>query len=439
MLEKFRKVWASFLNKIPEMRAAPTDVYGFRTYSSNKFKSTIPKNPTAKMLRNFARNPIVSQPIDAVKDRITRMKYEIRPKVAGRKYTKQIKIIKNIIDNPNIDQTRRKFEAMILSDMVTLDAGCFEVRKSDDINHPLYLYPVDGATVQHVIPIEYTNPFAVKYMQANDKGNVYFTSNEMCYISRNKYTDRPYGLSPITKAYDYIRYFIDGAESASENVNLKTADMMVDLGEDAKPDAIEQFRDYMMNEIEGTGRIPIIGGSKNAKTMQIRSFTADNLYLNWENFLITIIANAFPYPVEKLINVSADRSTTEDFETRIVEELVKPYAILLEDAYNTHVINALGYGDILEFHYVFEDSEEMKTKKWTRLNNAYIAGTITENEFREAVGLPQSTSKYANLTTDERKAVINKELGTNGFNGIGDKKDTSDSKSKSTKGGEVSG
>ncbi len=427
------------MSKIPDMRAAPTDRYGYKVYTSQQYKSAIPKNPTAEILRNFAKNPVVGQPIDAVRDRITRMRYEIRPKVAGRKYTKQIRIIRNIIDNPNIDQTRRKFESMLIADMLVLDAGCFEVCKSDDPNHPLYLYPVDGATVQHVIPMDYTNPFAYKYMQSNSEGNVYFKRDELCFISRNQFTNKPYGLSPVTKAYDYIRYFLDGAESASEQVSLKTADMAIDLGEEATPDTIDKFREYMANEIEGTGKIPILGGAKNAKTMQIRSFTADNLYLNWENFLITVIANAFPYPVEKLINVSADRSTVEDFETRIIEELVKPYAILLEDAYNTHVINALGFGDILEFHYVFEDSEDMKTKKWNRLNSAYTAGTITENEVREAIGLPKSTSKYADLTSDERKAVINKELGVNGFNGLGNVKDTSDSKNASPKGGDNSG
>lgn len=143
-----------------------------------------------------------------------------------------------------------------------------------------------------------------------------------------------------------------------------------------------------------------------------------------------MVCSAFPYPVEKMINVSADRSTTEDFETRIIDELVKPYANLLEDAYNTHIINALGFGDILEFKYVYEDNENLKTKKWDRLNNAFIAGTITINEWRESVGLNPLISDYANLAGDERKAVINKELGMNGFNGVGNIKDTSDAKNK---------
>ena len=214
---------------------------------------------------------------------------------------------------------------------------------------------------------------------------------------------------------------------------MKMSGMLINLGETATSDEVDKFREYFMNEIEGTGRIPIVGGTKGLDTKQIRSFTEDALYQSWFNLLITMVCSAFPYPVEKMINVSADRSTTEDFEIRIIEELVKPYANLLEDAYNTHIINALGFGDILEFKYVYEDSENLKTKKWDRLNNAFIAGTITQNEWRKEIGFDPLISDYADLAGDERKAVINKELGTNGFNGVGSIKDQSDSKNKTIK------
>ena len=249
-------------------------------------------------------------------------------------------------------------------------------------------------------------------------------------MSKNNFTHKPFGLSPVLKAYDYIRYYIEGVDKTNEDVSTKTSGMLINLGETATSDEVDKFREYFMNEIEGTGRIPIVGGTKGLDTKQIRSFTEDALYQSWFNLLITMVCSAFPYPVEKMINVSADRSTTEDFETRIIDELVKPYANLLEDAYNTHIINALGFGDILEFKYVYEDNENLKTKKWDRLNNAFIAGTITINEWRESVGLNPLISDYANLAGDERKAVINKELGMNGFNGVGNIKDTSDAKNK---------
>lgn len=435
MLEKLKRILA-FSSNIPNMKAVPTDRYGSLGFYDKKYTSTIPKDPTYKQLRNFAKNPIVAHPIEAVKDRIAKMSYEIVPKVKGRKYARQIKLLKNIIDNPNIDQTRRKFEAMILDDILTLDAGAFEISKSKDPKHPLYLYPIDGATIQHVVPIDYTNPDGYKYMQSNSEGNFYFKRSELCFLSKNNFTYKPFGLSPVLKAYNDIKNLLESIETTAENVNIKTAGMLINLGEGATSETVDKFREYFANEIEGTGRIPIIGGTKGLDSKQIRSFTEDTMYLSWINFLITMVANSFLYPVEKMIKVSADRSTTEDYESRIIEEVVKPYANLLEDAYNTHVIQALGFGDILEFRYVYEDSESQKTEKWTRLNNAFTTGTITINEWREQLGFSPLVSDYANLAGDERKAVINKELGVNGFNGLGTVKDTSNNREKKpSKGG----
>ena len=421
MFKALKTIWAS-----SDPRSVPTDRYGSNISESRRYKSTLPKNPTHRILRNFAKNPVVNRPITAVVDRVTRLKYEIVPKVNGRKYTKQISIVKNIIESPNMDMTRRQLESILLNDLLTLDAGTFEVCRSNNPKHPLFLYPIDGATVQHVIPMNYTDPNADKYMQLNDKGNIFFKADELCFIRKDCFSYKPFGLSPVNKAYDYIKYFLDSADSAADNVNIKTAGMMIDLGEDVTKELVDQFREYFTNDIEGTGHIPIIGGSKNAKTHQIRSFTEDGLYMTWLTWLEGVIANAFPFPLQLMnVNMSTDRSTTEDFETRITEELVKPYACLLEDAYNTHVINLLGFGGILEFRYVFEDSENMKSQKWTRLNSAYQAGWLTENELRTLAGFVASTSKYANYTSDERKALINKELGIQGYNGLGNIKDTS--------------
>jgi hypothetical protein len=82
LLEKLKRILASTF-KIPNTKSVPTDRYGSNLFY-NKTKSTLPKNPSYKQLREFAKNPIVSQPIEAVKDRIAKMKYEIKPKIAIR-------------------------------------------------------------------------------------------------------------------------------------------------------------------------------------------------------------------------------------------------------------------------------------------------------------------------------------------------------------------
>ena len=59
----------------------------------------------------------------------------------------------------------------------------------------------------------------------------------------------------------------------------------------------------------------------------------------------------------------------------------------------------------------------------------YYRGAITENEFRDNMGYPQSDSPYASLTYPEKTVKINVDNGlAGGFNGVGNVKDTSDTK-----------
>lgn len=73
LLEKLKRILASAISSknIPESKSIPTDNFGYNIFNTH-YKSTIPRNPTYKQLREFAKNPIVSQPIEAVKDRIAK-------------------------------------------------------------------------------------------------------------------------------------------------------------------------------------------------------------------------------------------------------------------------------------------------------------------------------------------------------------------------------
>ena len=50
--------------------------------------------------------------------------------------------------------------------------------------------------------------------------------------------------------------------------------------------------------------------------------------------------------------------------------------------------------------------------KSNRLTKELTLGGISENEFRKQMGYAKSDSKYADMTSDERKANINKDIGT---------------------------
>ena len=208
----------------------------------------------------------------------------------------------------------------------------------------------------------------------------------------------------------------------------RTSEFLISLGENVKPEEREQFEQYLRNDIEGTGRLPVVAGSKNVSSTQIRAINRDNLGIPWIDRLTNIVAMTFGVSPESLgITVANDRNTLEDQENTMLNHLIKPYAGLIEDLYNRYVIKPMGLEGILKFRFVYEATEQQKTVKSKRILDEYYRGAITENEFRAMMGYEQSTSQYANMTYPEKTATINVDLGiAGGFNSNGITKDTSE-------------
>ena len=134
MFNSVRKYLASVITP-PLMKLLPTDRYGTRLPQNVKTKSVLPKNPTVRQLRNFSREPIVRKAIMIVQDALARQDYRIDV-IGGRgKCTRQIAVLKNIIEHPNVIDSKDSFIKRILDDALVLDAMTVEVARSDDASH----------------------------------------------------------------------------------------------------------------------------------------------------------------------------------------------------------------------------------------------------------------------------------------------------------------
>lgn len=427
-MKVFESVKKFMATKSPLNKLLPNQSYTYWIPKDKKRKSVLPKTPTVKQLRNFSRDPIVRRAITIVQDTLAHQSYNIEIIGTGRKkYTREINAIQRIVENPNLVDSRESFTKRLIDDAMVLDAMCCEVATTRSKNRGIYLYPVDGSTIQMVVPYDYTDPDAVRYMQQQSDGMHYFSAKDVAYLQRNYFTYQPYGLSPVMMAYQYVRYYLEGVEQANDRATNATAEFLISLGEGVTEEQRQKFTEYMEEEIEGTGHIPVAAGSKSVETKQIKAINSDGLYINWLDKLTQIIGVAFGIPHEKLgLVMSNDRSTGADQENAMVQELIKPYAGMFEDLVNNYVIANMGLGGVLKFHYIFEDSEAQKSTKSSRIMNEYYKGAITENEVRGAMGYNQSDSPYANMTYPEKTAKINVDLGiAGGFNGNGNIKDTS--------------
>lgn len=396
-------------------------------------KSVLPNKLSAIQLRNLSREPIIRKAITIVQDTLVRQPYVVDV-IGGRgKYTKSVATVTNIIEHPNIIDNKETFFKRLIDDALVLDAMVVEVSRSKSPTHPIYLYAVDGSTVKKLAPIDYTNENAYRYVQEQNDGSKYFTAKQVAYLQKSYFTYNSYGFSPVQQSYNYVQYYLDAIEQASGRASNSTADFIISLGENVTEEERASFCEYMANEIEGKhGRIPVAAGTKDLKTEQLKALGNDGLYIDWQLRLTQIVAMSFGLPPERIgIVIPNDRFTHNDQEATMIQELIRPYGSMIETLINCYVIEPMGLGGILKFRFIYEDSEAQKGKKSTRLQGEYAKGLITENEFREEMGYEPSNSKYADVTYPEKTIMLNVDNGIGnggGFNGIGNLKDTSDSK-----------
>ena len=428
---KVKSLFSARPKNNPEPTTIPNQNFNWANPQTRRFKSTLPKSPTAIQLRNFAKNSIVRRPISIIEETITRLPYEltnVNPDDTN-DYTQQKTAAYNVLKNPNVVHSWKPFIKMILDDLVTLDAGAFEKVIGGNPTRPLFLYPTDGSSIQFVVPYDYTSEDSARFAQQQPLDTKYYSSKQLAYLQRNYFTDRPQGLSPVLAAYNYIIYLLDASERSNGVATNATSDFLVSLGENITGPEREAFCQYMEEEIEGTGKIPILAGSKGIETKQIKAINKDGLYLDWQRFLMSIVAISFGLPPQKLgILETNDRSTADDLDNIVMSELVKPYANIIEDAMNEHVLKAMGLDGILKFSFIYAETEAQKKLKSDRIMKEFTEGLVTENEARISLGKPKRDSEYSDVTLVEAKAMINEKYAVNsgGFNGQGTVKDNGD-------------
>lgn len=387
-----------------------------------------------KQLRNISRNGIIRRGIERIKRGVLSLDYElVATGKTNKKQMEQLKlVINNVLKNPNIVHDYRAFFDMILEDLIVLDAGVFNKVKGGNPMRPLFLYPVDAITMEILQPYDFTNPNGDMFLQRlNSVDEKTFNINEIAYLKINHFTDTPYGLSPIETIWRYLNYFLDAIDNASDITSIDTSKFLVNF-ENATPEQLKTIREYIANEIEGTGKVPMVGGGK-VNSVQTGAINSDALFLDFQKFLLTLCAKCLHLPESVFVTTDVnDRNNLSEVEQQILKEAVKPYADLIEKAINQHIIQTMGiYG--VEFKFAYEETLEQKKQKVDIITKQVAMELLTIDEARVKLGEQPLNTKYSKCTIGEAKALINEDHPTaGGFNGLGIKKDNSGGKGGET-------
>lgn len=412
---KFGQYILSFGRKRSEPTRVTSDTYNsvMPFISVTRQRQNLPK-PNAQLLRTFSQNTVVRMVLNLIADGVMGKQWEL-VSTNDQPNDDQKLIIGNILGQPNPQDDFESFFRAILEDSLVGDCMCFEKAKAGNPQHPMYLWTVDGMSVDLVI-----NTDEHRYAQLNGGNRTYYTADELAYIKRVSRTNTPFGLSPLETAFSYIAALTNAFEYSADVSSDALPKYVLNIGKEAGQ-KIEEFRNYFVNDCMGTVSIPIVATDK-IESAQIAPVSEEATFMGYQSFLMGIIAYSFGVPADFIgISKSNDRSTLLEKLQLMNENGVKPYLKLIEKAVNKHIIGELGYN--LRFQFIREETLEEKQKKVTLITTQVSSELITIDEAREKLGYKPLDTEFSSETISIYKAKVNEHWQINGF---GDAKATAD-------------
>ena len=351
--------------------------------------------PTPINLRRFSETPVARKAINTIKDRIVGMRWRVQAR-PGRSpgaipdLDLRAQILTDNFDNPNPEDSFRSLSEQVLEDVIVGGFGAIEVEATGDPQRPLGLWPVDGATIRMRSDWDGT-PDSPRYAQVTGKsgpdGTIVLNDDELIYIRLNPRTFTPFGLGRLEVAFEAVNAFLGAHRYAAKLASNSVVDYALWL-QGLTPEHHERLIRWWQDEIEGTGRVPILSVENKPEVLRFGGGTDADLRLQWQEFVLRIIADAFDLPPQCLgVERDVNRSTAMEMADEAFRQAIVPTARLLAEHLTRDAIcKKLGWDD-LEFVFTDVDSggDEMEEAQIQAI--LLQNGVLTVDEVRRMRGL----------------------------------------------------
>jgi HK97 family phage portal protein len=375
--------------------------------SYGPLNDAMPK-PTPYNLRRFSEIPIARRAINCIKDRIAGMRWRVQPRQgysleAIPDGAERVRILTSNFEAPNPDDSFRSFAEQVLEDIIVGGYGAIEVQATGYAASPLVLWPVDGASIRINLAWD-GSPTSQRYMQINDQAassqQIKLDDDELIYIRLNPRTFTPFGLGRLEVAFETINAFLGAHRYASRLASNTVVQYALWL-QDLTPEHHERLIRWWQDEIEGTGKVPILSVESKPEVLRFGGGTDADLRLQWQEFLLRVVADAFDLPPFYLgVERDVNRSTAEEYSDLAFRQAIVPTARLLAESLTRDAIGKkLGWND-LEFAFAELDTtdplEEVQIQQILLQN-----GVLTVNEVRRMRGLGELESSQASTVSGQ--------------------------------------
>ena len=363
--------------------------------------------PTPASLRRFSEMPVARRAINVIKDRIAGMRWRIQAR-RGRSLQQipqgelRAQMLTENFEAPNPDDSFRSLLEQVLEDVIVGGFGAIELQTVEGwdragggagqpIPHgPLLMYPVDGASIRMVQDWD-GNPGSPRYVQAAGYGygqHVTLQDDELSYIRLNPRTNTPFGLGRLEVAFETIAAFLSAHQYASRLASNSVVQFALWL-QDLTPVHHERLIRWWQDEIEGTGRVPILSVESKPEVLRFGAGTDADLRLEWQEFLLRVIADAFDLPAQMLgVERDVNRSTAAEMNEVAFRSAIVPTARLVAEHLTRDAIaKKLGWTDL---EFVFTDVDATDEMQQAQIDEILLrSGVVTVNEVRRARGLAE--------------------------------------------------
>jgi len=362
-------------------------------------QSALPK-PTPANLRKFAETPVVRRAINVVKDKIASMDWQVKVRRGYDVATvadaqARLNVLRRCLEEPNASDSFRVLWEQVLEDLLVGGFGAVEMEATGDPLRPFHLWAVDGATIQ-IDSAWDGDPEKPRFAQATGRlgreGLVPLRDDELIYVRLNPRSHTPFGLGRLEVAFETVNQFLSANRYAGRLASNSVVQYALWLNE-ATPEQHDRLIRWWQDEIEGTGRVPLLSCEQKPEVLRFAGGTDADLRLLWQESLIRMIANAFELPPMLLgMQHDVNRTTAGEMANEAFQSAVVPVAKLLAEHITRDLFaKKLGWR---EFEFCFNELEARDEMQELQIQTTLLgAGVLTVDEVRQMRGLaPMKTA-----------------------------------------------
>ena len=300
-----------------------------------------------------------------------------------------MRALRRTLEEPNASDSFRTLMEQVIEDALTGGFGAIEMAPTGDPEQPAMLWPVDGASIR--INAKWDGQEgSPRYAQAVpgqlESSAVELLDRQLMYVRMNPRSFTPFGLGPLEVAFETINQFLSAHRFAGKLAANSVAQYALWLNE-ATPAQHDRLIRWWQDEIEGTGRVPLLSTEQKPEVLRFAQGTDADLRLAWQEFLIRMVADAFGLPPLMLgLEADVNQSTASEMADEAFRGAISPLAMLLAGHITRDLFaKCIGWR---EFEFVFNELSARDEQTELAVQVQLLqAGVLTVDEVRAMRGL----------------------------------------------------